>query len=158
MLGSWVRIPLRAWMFVSCLCCVLSCLCDEVTTRQEEPYWVRVCVCVCVCVCMCVGDLETSAVRRPRPKLRGSTIAKISVCYRFDFIKGPYCVKPDARVSHEVLSWHTILHLQLYIFTIYVYYGLKNPTIVVVHEGWKTGCPIFCCRSVVMLRPVHSLP
>ena len=45
LLGSWVRIPPRAWMFV---CCVLSGrgLCDELITRPEESYrlW---CVDVC---------------------------------------------------------------------------------------------------------------
>jgi len=57
LLRSWVRIPLRAWMFVCCECCVLSSrgLCDELITRSEESYrlW-------CVVVC----DLETSRMRR----------------------------------------------------------------------------------------------
>jgi hypothetical protein len=42
LLGSRVRIPLRAWMFVSCLYVVLSCvdrvLCEELITRPEESY------------------------------------------------------------------------------------------------------------------------
>jgi hypothetical protein len=40
LLGSWVRIPPGAWMFVSCECCVLSGrgLCDELITRPEESY------------------------------------------------------------------------------------------------------------------------
>jgi len=51
LLRSWVRIPLGAWMFVLCECCVLSGrgLCDELITRPEESY--RLC---CVVVC----DLE----------------------------------------------------------------------------------------------------
>ena len=53
LLGSWVRIPPGAWMFVCCECCVLSGrgLCEELITRLEESYqlW-RVVVC----------DLETS--------------------------------------------------------------------------------------------------
>jgi hypothetical protein len=56
----WVRIPLRAWMFVCCECCVLSGrrLCDELITRPEESYrlW-----------CVVVSDLETSWMRRPWP-------------------------------------------------------------------------------------------
>jgi hypothetical protein len=48
LLRSWVRIPLGAWMFVCCECCVLSgrVLCDELITRPEESYrlW---CVVVC---------------------------------------------------------------------------------------------------------------
>ena len=52
LLISWVRIPLAAWMFVCCDCCVSGRgLCDELITRLEESYrlW-RVVVC----------DLETS--------------------------------------------------------------------------------------------------
>jgi hypothetical protein len=48
LLRSWVRIPLRAWMFVCCECCVLSGrgLCDGLATHPEESYrlW-RVAVC-----------------------------------------------------------------------------------------------------------------
>jgi len=58
LLRSWVRIPVGAWMFVYCECCVLlgRGLCDELITRTEESYrlW-------CVFVC----DLETSWMRRP---------------------------------------------------------------------------------------------
>jgi len=58
LLGMWVRIPPRAWMFVSCECCVLSGrgLCVGLTTRPEES-----CRLWCVVVC----DLETSWMRRP---------------------------------------------------------------------------------------------
>ena len=53
LLRLWVRVPLGAWTFVCCECCVLSGrgLCDELITRPEESYrlwWVVVC------------DLETS--------------------------------------------------------------------------------------------------
>ena len=36
----WVRIPLQAWMSVSCECCMLSgrCLCDGPITRPEKSY------------------------------------------------------------------------------------------------------------------------
>ena len=57
LLGSWVRIPPGAWIFVCCDCCLLSGrgLCDGLTTRPEESYrlW-RVVVC----------DQETSKTRR----------------------------------------------------------------------------------------------
>jgi hypothetical protein len=41
LLWLWVRIPLVAWMFVCCECCVLSGrrLCDGLVTRPEESYW-----------------------------------------------------------------------------------------------------------------------
>jgi hypothetical protein len=44
LLGLWVRIPPRTWMYASCECCVLSGrgLCDELVPRPEESY--RVCV------------------------------------------------------------------------------------------------------------------
>jgi hypothetical protein len=40
LLGLWVRIPPRAWMSVSCKCCVLSGrgLCDGLVPRPEESY------------------------------------------------------------------------------------------------------------------------
>jgi hypothetical protein len=46
--GSWVRIPLRAWMFSVCVC---------------------VCVCVCACVCVCMSAffcvcVQVEALRR----------------------------------------------------------------------------------------------
>jgi len=48
LLRSWVQIPLGAWIFVCCECCVLSGrgLCDGLITRPEESYrmW---CVVVC---------------------------------------------------------------------------------------------------------------
>jgi len=60
LLRSWVRIPLRAWKFVCCECCVLSGrgFCDGLITRPGESYrmW-RVFVC----------DQETSYARRLKP-------------------------------------------------------------------------------------------
>ena len=51
--GLWVRIPLGAWTFVCCECCVLSGrgLCNELITHPEEFFklW---------CVVEC--DLEMS--------------------------------------------------------------------------------------------------
>jgi hypothetical protein len=48
LLGSRVRIPLRSWMFVSCVYVLLSCvgrgLCDGLITRPEESYRVSDCV------------------------------------------------------------------------------------------------------------------
>ena len=73
LLRSWVQIPLAAWIFVCCECCVLSGrrLCDELITRLEESYrlW-------CIIVC----DLETSRMR-PWPMLGRSATrgGKISV-------------------------------------------------------------------------------
>jgi hypothetical protein len=42
LLGLWVRIPRRAWMSLSCGCCVLlgSGLCVGLITRPEESYGV----------------------------------------------------------------------------------------------------------------------
>ena len=60
LLRLWVRIPLEAWKFVSCECCMLTgrSLCDELITRPEEFYrlW-RVVEC----------DLETSIMSWPCP-------------------------------------------------------------------------------------------
>jgi len=46
MLGSRVRIPMKAWIFVSCVSYVGSDMCDELISCSGESY--RVCVC-CVC-------------------------------------------------------------------------------------------------------------
>ena len=60
LLRLWVRIPVGAWMFVSCECCVLSGrgLCVGLITLPEKSYrlW-------CVIVCY----LETSCMMRPWP-------------------------------------------------------------------------------------------
>ena len=56
LLGLWVKVPLRAWMSVSCVvCCAGRALCDEPITRSEESYH----------VCMSVCDVETWTTRRP---------------------------------------------------------------------------------------------
>jgi hypothetical protein len=58
LLGLWVRILRRAWIFFCCEYCVLSGRgpCDELITRPEESYWLW-----CVVVC----DIETSWMSRP---------------------------------------------------------------------------------------------
>jgi len=62
-LGSRVRIPVTAWMFMSCVLCRAGTgICDELISRSEE--------CLLQGVCLTVCDLETSTVRRPRPELR----------------------------------------------------------------------------------------
>jgi hypothetical protein len=35
--GSWVRIPLRAWMFGMCVCFLLCSCCPELITRPRSP-------------------------------------------------------------------------------------------------------------------------
>jgi hypothetical protein len=55
-----VRIPLRAWMFVSYVCCVSSRFCNELITCSGEFVW------GCVLI---ECDLETWTTSWPRPKL-----------------------------------------------------------------------------------------
>jgi hypothetical protein len=45
-------------MFVCCVCCEISGLCDGLITGSEESY--RMCVCVCVCACLCVSNFVRS--------------------------------------------------------------------------------------------------
>ena len=58
LLGSRILIPLREWIFVSCVCCVF---CGQRPLRRADHSFggvlpgVCVCVCLCVCVCVCVG-------------------------------------------------------------------------------------------------------
>ena len=94
MLGSQVRIPLRAGIFVSLLCFLCCASCRELPLRRADhsfrgflPGVARVCgcvcvfacvrACVCVCVCVCVCELKTSTARRPRPEL-GCCVKKIA--------------------------------------------------------------------------------
>ena len=58
LLRSRVRITLREYLFVTCIC-TNSSLCDELISRSEELYW----------VCLIVCDLKTLQMRRPRPDL-----------------------------------------------------------------------------------------
>jgi hypothetical protein len=57
-------IPLRPWLFVSCVFCVLC----RFVQRSHT---------VCVCVCLIVCDLVSSTTRRPWPNLGCSSTAKI---------------------------------------------------------------------------------
>jgi hypothetical protein len=62
-LGSWVRIPPGAWMFVSCECLFLlsdSGLCDGPILRPEESYrlW-----CVSECDQVKINNLDTYCER-----------------------------------------------------------------------------------------------
>jgi hypothetical protein len=54
-------------MFVSCVCCLRSGVCDELSLVQRSPTG---------CVCLPVCDLETSTMRRSRPDLDCSTSEK----------------------------------------------------------------------------------
>jgi hypothetical protein len=61
LLGSGIRIQLKAQMFVSCVCCCIVYVAASATSWslvQRSPTG-------CVSVC----DLATSTMRRPRPKL-----------------------------------------------------------------------------------------
>jgi len=56
-LGSRVQIPLKAWMFVLCVCCVVQeagSATSSSLTQSSSTACVRACVRVCVCVCVCV--------------------------------------------------------------------------------------------------------
>jgi len=64
---SRVRIPLRARIFVSCVCCVRNGHCDELITRYRS-YTARARVCVCA------RDVITWKLWRPRSDLARSAI------------------------------------------------------------------------------------
>ena len=55
--GLRVRISLRAWIFVSCICCAGSCLCDGLITHTEESL-----PCVSVCVPGIAGSNPTEGM------------------------------------------------------------------------------------------------
>ena len=79
LLGLRIRIPPGAWMFVSCVCYVLSGrgLCDGPITCPEESYrlW-------CIIVC----DAEKSRMRRPWPSV-GCCASEETIFIRFSYIR-----------------------------------------------------------------------
>ena len=105
-LRSWVRIPLGAWLFVCCECCVLSGsgLCNELITRPEESYrlW-------CIVVC----DLKTSRMRRPWPALGCSTTEKKmgKVCiWKFRILwRAGYIMKMGKKKEYTAEHWYAKL-------------------------------------------------
>jgi hypothetical protein len=60
LMGSSVRIPLRTWMFVCCVCCVGFC--DRMITRSEESYGACVSICVYVFFSPCRSSLYWARV------------------------------------------------------------------------------------------------
>jgi hypothetical protein len=66
-LGSRVRIPLRAWIFVFCVYCLGSGLGDELITRSVTPT---------VCVCVCVRVWSRNLVKQSRSDLGCSATGK----------------------------------------------------------------------------------
>ena len=72
--GLWVRIPPGAWMFFSCVCCVLSSwgLCDGLITHPEESYRVW-------CVWVWPSSLETEGA--------------LAHCRMLRLKNSPYCME-----------------------------------------------------------------
>ena len=97
LLGSLVRIPLRAWLFVFFFFVV----------RQADHSFrgVLMYVCVCVCVCLIVYDIEYKKSRL-KPDWSWSATRKIK-CHRFHFCK-------------YVVTLLTLRRLMSYIY-IYIY-------------------------------------
>ena len=95
-LGTWVRIPPEAWMFVCCDCCVLPGRgpCDELATRPEEFYrlW---------CVLMC--NLETSWMRsHTQSVVTGLNRRCITGC--ISYMPSTVTVKHDCWMSSDRLQ------------------------------------------------------
>jgi len=76
LLGLWVWIPLRAWMFVSCVCCVR---CRQWPLQQTDHLFWEVLRCVCVCMCVSMYDLEILTMRLPSLELGWCTIKKAKI-------------------------------------------------------------------------------
>jgi hypothetical protein len=102
LLGLWVRIPPRAWMPVSCECCVLSGrgLCDGLVTRPEESYrgW---------CVRVWSWSLEKK-MRRPRPPRSCWAIGKKFVLD--GSVGNTFSARPRVliKTKEEVGGWRTL--------------------------------------------------
>jgi hypothetical protein len=99
LLGSWVWIPLREWIFVSCVYCVGTCLCDDLIALTEESHR----------LCVSVSDIETSTTRGPRPEMGcGATDKEILLR---TFLFGDYIVQRYPKVfpivNHLTLLYNT---------------------------------------------------
>jgi hypothetical protein len=70
---SRVRIPLRAWIFVSCVCCVGSGFWDRLATRSDVFYS------ECECLIECGLETSTTTTRRTGPYL-GSCAMEENKC------------------------------------------------------------------------------
>ena len=94
---SWVWIPLRTWMFMSCVCCVGSGLCDGMMIRSEE---------FCLgCVCVWSRNMKT---RRPRPDLGCCERKKwlLSLVWRmhWEFSRHHSCCRVDMQETDKCNS------------------------------------------------------
>jgi len=123
LLGSRVRIPLRARIFVSCVCCARSGLSDELIIR----YGSSTCVCVCVCVCARARDVIKSKMRRPRSDLACSVIKKEWTT------PGTYDKDVPTHTASEGMDphipGHPLVALQIYIMITAIYndvYGINT--------------------------------
>ena len=114
LLGSWVPIPPRAWIFVCCECCVLSGrgLCDGLITRPEKS-----------CRLWCVVTETSSRMRRPWLALGCSAIGGtiLNVLHGFFIRRVSYCyVWAKIMVLHINSLWrimdHQHYHLYFYVF------------------------------------------
>jgi hypothetical protein len=99
LLSYWVRIPPGAWIFVCCVCRMLSGrgLCDEMITRPEESY--RLC---CVDVC----DLETSRIGAPYIYDISNLRVHLSLLCRF-VPTFALCVTSCLQIS-SISLWHSL--------------------------------------------------
>ena len=101
-LRLWVRVLPKAWMFVSCECCVLlgRGLCDELITHPGDSYrlW-------CIIAC----DLETSKMRRLWPTLSNSATKKKK--YVFMKIRGKETFDGGTRDAFLEQPWKLIFHI-----------------------------------------------
>jgi len=158
LLGSWVRIPLGAWMFVCCECCVLSGrgLCDELITHPEESYrlW-------CVVVC----DLETSRMRRPWPALGRSATAKkkkktTTIHKRVEVQEGPlkcYGLGPqNVEIQPCVLC---LIHINNHKLTSYnaarwLEVAIRNGWLT---PGWSRSCVTAAIKDDMISRGVRCI-
>jgi len=128
-------------MFVSCVCCLSSGLCDELITRPGESY--RICVCLIVC------NLKTSTNVRPKPDLgrctRKNSAQATILCTVLPKICGTsarilhYVTLPTPRTSGWLLHflanfWFPDLALCLQAGTVTMYTWIKN------HKLLSTFC------------------
>jgi hypothetical protein len=119
LLVSRVRIPLRIWMFASCISCVLCR--QRPLQRADSSFREAPTGCVCVSVC----DLETSQ-RRGLSHTSNAAPQKIKISRRSSYYSRNYCRRQSVNI--RILS-------EQYVYT--VRYKVRCYALIYLQKQWK---------------------
>ena len=151
LLRLWVRIPLRAWLFVSCVCVLYKLRPLRRADHSFRGILPILCVCVCVYVCVCewvcliVCDVETSTMRRSGHKLISCATKRSwgnnehckSLQWLWEVLKLRTC-QTHSKIPRCLRNTPSALN--------YVYYQLCNFRFISSQSDSNIGYRTNCCR------------